>query len=276
MSLRSTLLMTGLALSFQASAEKVIPRLELDAGGDVEIAADGQVSDYHLNSKLSPAVAGLVERAVRNWKFEPVIIDGKAVRAKTSMRLTLSAEPLEKEQYAVRVESVDFGAPNAKPGKVKPPHYPSDLVRARVGGKTVLNAKLDGEGKVVEVYPYQTSLDVRMRTEADAERYRKALERAAVASVKTWEFDLGETIDGKLRKETYVVLPMEFYVCAVPCRKPKEDEWKAFVPGPIHPAPWADATHLPTDAELASLKDGQARSIDSRIHLKDDVIGKTL
>lgn len=55
-----------------------------------------------------------------------------------------------------------------------------------------------------------------------------------------------------------------------------EGEWKAFIPGPVHPAPWMDAGSVAVQHDVSGLADGQALSMSSRFQLKDDVIGKTL
>src|SRR4051812_34017858 len=72
---------------------------EMSAVGEVQIAPDGSVSDYRLQSTLSPAIAKLVDGAVRSWHFDPIVVDGKAVVAKTALRLSLKAEPIDAGNY---------------------------------------------------------------------------------------------------------------------------------------------------------------------------------
>ena len=77
-----------------ALAQTTAPVLDLEAEGEVQIAPDGKVSDYRLTSSLTPAVATVVDRSVRSWSFEPIVVDGKPVVAKTAMHLALKAEPV--------------------------------------------------------------------------------------------------------------------------------------------------------------------------------------
>jgi hypothetical protein len=76
--------------------------LEMSADGEVQIAPDGTVSDYRLQSHLAPAVAELVDKDVRRWQFKPIVVDGTPVVAKTSMHLDLKAEPVDgKDTYRI-------------------------------------------------------------------------------------------------------------------------------------------------------------------------------
>jgi hypothetical protein len=52
--------------------------------------------------------------------------------------------------------------------------------------------------------------------------------------------------------------------------------WKRYLPGPMHAVPWTEDRQLAGNENLSALGDGQALSLDSRFHLKDDVVGKTL
>lgn len=275
MSLRKTLLSAGLIFATvqTALAEQVSPMLEMDADGEVQIATDGHVSDYRLQSTLTPAVATLVDRNVRSWQFKPVLIDGAAVVAKTAMHLKLKADPIaDKDSYSVRIISIDFGEPKQSPG-VKPPRYPEEAVSARLGAKVLIAARLDASGQVIDVQPYQTSLDARARSEHQAEQWRKVFEKVTVAAVKTWHYDLTETLNGK-SIGTNVIVPVEFSMS--PSTTRNSEGWKAFVPGPVHPAPWMNSTPMAEQREFPTLPTGQALSLDSHFQLKDEVIGKTL
>lgn len=256
--------------------------LEMDAHGEVQIAPDGHVTDYRLNSKLAPAVADLIDRNVRKWRFEPILIDGKAVVAKTSVHLTLNAEQIAgKDDYRLRVAYVHFGDMKLKPSThMAHPKYPREAVFARVGGKVVVAVRIDATGAVIDAQPYQTSLDARARNEAEAEHYRQLLEKATIEVVRQWSYDSGQIIDGKPVGSTALV-PISYFLseCKMPCRPPKtspdDHKWRALLPGPVHPVPWMNA-QVVDSAQLSTLSDDQALSIESPFRLKDDVVGKVL
>ena len=274
LSYRSALAVAMFAAAFAASAVEK-PELDMDAGGTIEIGPDGLVRNFQLNNRLTRKVAEMVERDVRTWQFQPVLVDGTAVAAKTGVRLTLTAIPQAgaSDRYVIRIANVIFGAPNPL-AHMKAPHYPESAVHAHVGARVLLNLRLDENGKVAEVMPFQTSLDVRTSSENEAERWRKVFEQASIRAVRDWQFELTETINGK-PIGTKVLLPLSFFLCHEPCRSADSDgTWKAYIPGPEHPAPWSGTAHVVTSQ--GALKDGQALAADSRFQLKENVVGKTL
>jgi len=265
----------SIGFSVTAWTQKGPPILEMSADGEVQIAPDGRVSDYRLQSKLEKAIADVIDRNVRGWRFEPVVIDGRAVTAKTAMHLSLKAEPADgkADSYTLRVTSVRFGEMKMK-GHFKPPQYPISAVQAHVGGKVMLAVRLDETGKVVDVQPYQTSLDARARNENEAEHYRHLLEKASVEAAREWQYDLSEKVDGKA-VGMIAMIPVEYSLCSMPCSRPQSGSWRALIPGPMHPASWMNR-QVADNQDLSSLQNGEAAALDSRFHLKEDVVGKTL
>jgi hypothetical protein len=124
------------------------------------------------------------------------------------------------------------------------------------------------------VQPYQTSLDARASSENDAERWRKMFEEASVTAARSWTYDLSETLNGKTI-ETNVIVPVVFSLVNVPGSTPQPGQWKAYAPGSVHPAPWM-TDHAFAARDLSTLPDGQSLPLDSRFHLKSDVVGKVL
>ncbi|HEY2396664.1 MAG TPA: hypothetical protein VGH81_11900 [Rudaea sp.] len=247
----------------------------MSADGEIQIAPDGSVSDYRLRSQLVPAVADLVDHDVRRWTFEPVIVDGVAVVAKTTMHLGLKAEPVEgKNSYRMRITQVHFGEPQRN-GKMRPPRYPIEAVQAHLGAKVLLAVRLDENGQVLDAQAYQTSLDARPRSDSDAEHWRRVFEQASIAAAKSWRYDMTETVNGK-RIGTNAIVPVVFTVRDVGAPAPSAGRWKAYLPGPAHPAPWMNEHPLADTRDLSTLREDEAVSLDSRFHLKDDVVGKAL
>jgi hypothetical protein len=240
----------------------------------VQIAPDGSVSDYRLKNTLTPTIAKLVDGAVRAWHFEPIVVDGKAVVAKTAMRLWLKAEPIDADNYRIRVTNVIFGEPHAS-SHFKPPKYPEGAVAARVGAKVLMYVKTDESGNVVEAEPYQTSLDVRTNSEVQAEAFRKLFETASVRAARFWHYDLSETINGKT-KGTIAMVPIVYSLRGFGVRSVRDGEWKGYVPGPIRDVPLGREVKVGSGDQFAALGDGEAQSLDSRFKLRDDVIGKVL
>jgi hypothetical protein len=259
-----------------AHADSTAATLEMTASGEVQIAPDGHVSAYLLKSQLPSTVANIVDRDVRAWHFEPVIVDGQAVVAKTAIVLRLKAEPIaeNKDSYKLHVVDVQFGEP-MRNARIKTPQYPAEAVRDHVGAKVMLCVRLDENGNVVEAHPYQTSLDVETRRDSEAEHFRRLFEKASVSAAHDWHYDLSETINGRAIGTTAMV-PVVFSLRGAGTTAPQDGQWKAYLPGPVHPAPWVHNDHLADSHDLSSLQDGHSLSLESRFRLKDQVIGTTL
>jgi len=229
------------------------------------------VREIDLDDGLPKSVRSLVEQSVPTWRFEPIQVEGRAVVARTRMTLNLDAIPLENEQYRIQLSSAYFGTPGNR-GKTFPPKYPADAIRAGVGARVLLHAKLDAQGNVTDVHPYQTSLSKHGRAGAE-KRFRERFEAVSMHAVKQWKYDPAELIDGEASGST-VTIPIEFVITATR-EQSTENRWLRFIPGPITPAPWVDAESVAAQS-TDGLADGTAAALDSRFKLLSDVVGKAL
>lgn len=254
-----------------AAAATPDPTAELEIGvvGQLEIGPDGAVRSFEVTSKLAPVLANLVQRKVQAWTFEPIAVEGKPVIAKTRARLALRAIPHEGD-YQLRIEDVSFGDAARTPD-LKPPRYPRDAARAGVGAKVLLMVRLDGDGRVIEAHPYQTSLDVPFKSDAAARKWRAEFERASLAAVKEWKYDLTENIGGVSVGQT-AIAPITFALVDAAAKDP--NRWRQYIPGPVTPAPWPTEDH--SDARTDSIADGETRSLSSRFRPTRELAGTML
>jgi hypothetical protein len=265
-------LLAALGSSASMAADAPRAELELSVAGDLVIDPSGSVREYKLDSGLQPTVAALVEKNLATWRFEPVIVDGRAVVAKTRMNLTIHAMPQGNGDYVLKLQDAGFGGPTAR-GDVRPPRYPTKAIRSRLGARVLLSVRIDAQGNVVDVHPYQTSLSQHGR-EAVARRWRTLFEEASIAAVREWKYTPGESLDGRAVGST-VMVPIVFTVTEGPRSKALSAQWRAYAPGPVTPAPWVDADSLAAiDAD--TLDEGESASLDSKVRLASDVIGKAL
>ncbi|MEO7324653.1 MAG: energy transducer TonB [Dokdonella sp.] len=254
-----------------ALAQQGPPALLLHADGEIQIAKDGGVRDYKPRVALSAPVAALIDKSIRGWHFEPVVVGGVPVIASTAVHLDLSAEPIKgSNELTLRIASVHFGEPQ-RLGVLTPPLYPREATRVGLDARVVLFLQLDESGKVIKAQTYQTSLGARARSEAEAEGWRRLFERASIAAAMNWQYKLSEKVDGK-PIGTSVLAPVEFSMLHSDGRA----HWAEFVPGPVHTGLWAGQLAQSDEHSLAEASDGNALSIDSRFRLTDDVVGKTL
>ena len=85
--------------------------------GSIEIDADGKVQRYTLEhpEAYSESVRAMLARIVPQWTFRPVLIDGVATPARSSMYLRLQADPIGDGQFRIVVAGAAFEG-SAAPG----------------------------------------------------------------------------------------------------------------------------------------------------------------
>lgn len=250
----------GLALcAFAATAiagvAEVRKQIEMSmlVTGTIDIDPDGSVAAHSIDQpdKLPPAVLQLLDKALPHWRFEPVVVDGRIVRARSQMGVRVVARKLEDGNYQLRIGSVSFGQNEgkatekratgkqaSKSGKrMGPPKYPPGAYRAGVTGTVYLLLKLDEQGDVADVTAEQVNLYV-VGNERQMEQARKQLSDASIAAARRWRFD--EPAHDVLGDDGYAVIrvPIDYRF-----RGQKDagyGEWKAYVPGPRQRPSWAD------------------------------------
>jgi hypothetical protein len=253
------------------AAPRPLPDLDLTTHGEIVIEPDGSVRAWNIDDDtLSAKVQETLAANIRGWRFEPVLLHGKPVAAKTRTTIELEARP-HGDRYLLRVSNVSFGSPERRPG-MRAPRYPTNAVRAMVGARVMMAARIDREGNVVAVHPYQTSLS-RRGSDSETERWRRQFEKASAKAIMEWKFVPGEIIGGEVL-ESSVMVPVVFSIVGsgAPMRK---NVWRAFVPGPIQPVPWVTEESV-ARIDPDRLGDGEAGSLDSSFRLLSDVIGKEL
>lgn len=263
------LLLSLLLIVPLAQAKSPAPSYSMDATGKIEIGPDGAVREFEIDPGLPKAVRGLIKESVPNWRFEPVLVAGRAVVARTRMTLELSAHPSGDDQYRIQLDNAWFGTPQQR-GKIKLPRYPKEAMRAGFGARVLLHAKLDAQGNVTDVHAYQTSLS-RDGYTGTVNRLRERFEAASLLAAKQWKYDPAELIDGEASGIT-VTIPISFELTPM---DDAENRWQSYIPGPITPAPWVDANSVAAQ-QTDGLADGAAAALDSRFKLLSNVIGKAL
>ena len=211
--------------------------------GTIDIEPDGSVSAYVLDhkEKLPPFVADVVDKAVPGWHFEPVIVDGTSVPARSRMTLRLVAAPATDEGIEVRISSASFGAYDEEDtGSVRavsrpPPRYPSTALRLYTSGTVYLALKIGREGEVLDVAVEQVNL----RSAANgtwSDRLRTLFSEAAIKAAREWVFLPPSTGDQAAAPYWTITTSTAFVM-----QGEAHDEygrWIGYIPGPRQTAPW--------------------------------------
>lgn len=263
----------GDRLTVQAAGESV---MTLRVDGELIIGVDGGVESYTLRTKLDPNLQEMLAKAIPKWKLVPIQQGGRPIRARAPMRITLAATevpggyevkidnvvfaPLTEEDYvaaamaeraaAERGERIaPVGAPIEAPvliskKKVRPPGYPSGLMRAGVEGIVLLNLRLNPDGTVADVFAAQSSLLNVKGGPRILDKARALLEQESMRAARNWTFTIKTSDPAGLSNE--VALTVRVPVFYVMESSKKNDggsaglagTWRYEFRGPYLPAPW--------------------------------------
>lgn len=223
--------------------------------GHVDIQPDGTVSAYEIEGRehLPDFVVSMVDQAAGGWRFEPVLVDGEAVRARAKMNLRFVAKPVEDAEFMVTIASGTFGGYSDTATdwitrrKMEAPRYPSEVLRSGGQGTVYLLLKVGRNGKVEDVVAEQVNLRT-YGTERQMERMRQAFAKASLAAARRWVFNPPTTGDRVAEDYWVTRMPVEYSIDSGR-RRNEVVAWEGYIPGPRQPRPaWAPERDSGSDA----------------------------
>ncbi len=142
---------------------------------------------------------------------------------------------------------------------------------SRVSARVLMCVKMDAAGNVTSAEPIRTSLDFQSQNENQSEFFRELFEGASADAVRSWHFDMSESIDGKT-VDGIAIVPFSFNIRG---RGGSNGEWKAYEPGPTRQLTPECGKAAASHDSLAELSEGEAQSLTSRFELREPDAGKT-
>lgn len=252
------LLALCLPLAAAASADEGAGKqlVTMRLAGTLTVDTDGRVDDYQIRTKMPAPVKELLDKVIPAWRFEPVLVDGKVVRAQAPMRIVVAATE-EGKGYRLRVDNVLFRAntreeyaaeaqAQAKQGirisgkRMAPPRYPETLMMAGIEGIVLLAVRVAPDGQVADAIVTQSSLlnAAGLRT-SDLDRLRGVMERSALAAARAWRFSIDLQPDTQMFEGKTVRVPVHYMLNN---NKQKQEDftgsWRREYRSPLRTAPW--------------------------------------
>lgn len=151
--------------------------------GELNFDTNGEVTSHKvLTPSLKQGIHDLVDKEMATMKFEPVMIDGRRVNARTFVRMTVVARAREADGYEVSIEKSLFfdgsftqdATPEYKPTteasqqyagstwsvikRGRMPGYPTGLRRAGITGAVAIRLLLHEDGTVENAFVTQSAL----------------------------------------------------------------------------------------------------------------------
>ncbi|WP_266172147.1 energy transducer TonB [Dyella subtropica] len=235
----------GLALADGPGAVRKRAEASMLVTGWVVVAPDGHVQSHELNKQeqLPPEVVDLIRRSTVNWRFEPVMLDGKPVAAKAKMSLRVVAKREDGgDNFAARVAGATFGEPGAAdPVTYKnggAPKYPEQAMRGRVSGTVYLLVRVDRSGKVADVAAEQVNLEV-VDSDKRMQAWRGVLADASIKAARKWTYNV-PTSGPHANDDSWIIrVPIAYHMLeAGQSDADNYGRWQTYIPGPKEPVPW--------------------------------------
>ena len=238
-------LFSSAALAAGPGAVRKQIEASMQVTGTIEVTEDGRVRTYAIDkgNELPNGVLDFVQKNVDEWKFEPVMVDGKPVAIRNKMALLVVAKKLDGDKYFIRLQAASFDPYQVEEGReiasknMTPPNFPMAAARSGVAGTVYLVLKIGADGKVQDAVAEQVNLRV-VDTENQMQRFRKMLSDASLQAAMKWQFS--PPVTGERAADPYwsVRVPVDFLFQGQSTAK--YGEWQAYVPGPRQRYPWAD------------------------------------
>lgn len=243
------LAMAGTAVAANGGRASVRKQIEssLLVEGQIDIEPDGSVSAVTVDreDKLPKGVVSLLRTSALQWKFEPPVVDGKPVRARSPMSARIVAKKVEADKYRIEIRSASFDKydPNDPTGlrlvKRTTPSYPEVAYRSGVAGMVYLLLKIDRDGSVADLVAEQVNLRV-VGSENEMRRMRDVLSRSALQAAREWKFGVPSQGESADQPFWVVRVPVNYSLQRDDFSKDESTRWLSYVPGPRQQVRWGE------------------------------------
>jgi hypothetical protein len=246
------------ALSLATEARRVHPETgaKMTVSGRITIEADGSVSAWELDQRdtMPGEVAELLDQQLAQWRFEPVVVDGRAVRGKARMRARVNARPLGDGSFGIYIADASFGRDALTReewealGQREPQTsrviaadplrawYPREAMIEGAEGSVFLTLRVNREGGVDDVVVRQVELEPDTSARR-VDHIRDAMAKVTADTARGWKFKPPTT--GRLADAPYWSVGIEVrYLWGDDKDRTQLGRWYRYIPGPVAPVPW--------------------------------------
>lgn len=212
--------------------------------GTIDVSPDGSVRTYSIDEaeKIPKGVLGFIQQNIDEWKFDPVLMEGKPVGVRNKMSLRVVAKKLGGDEYSIRLQAASFDPLEVETDhevssiSMSPPKFPVQAARSGVTGTAYLVVKVARDGKVEDVVAEQVNLRI-VASENQMGKWRSMLASASIQAAREWNFK-APTAGAQANEEYWVVrVPVDFKFWP---DHTSYGQWEAYVPGPRQHHPWSE------------------------------------
>jgi len=151
----------------------------------------GKVTDARVTSAANPLLDMAALQALKQWEYEPYIVNGKAKEVLFTVTVNFALSP-EAEAKKKGDDALTRLKDSERPHKVKDvrPIYPEEAAKSKIEGVVVLEAVADEKGKVRDLRVISSPSPL--------------LAMASMEAVKQWEYE-PYIVGGKAQKIVFTV-----------------------------------------------------------------------
>jgi TonB family protein len=154
------------------------------------IDKSGKVKETRAVSSPDPLLVEAANEAVRQWEYEPFVVDGAAKQVLFTVTVTFALNPEDKGAPAGNALTRLEDSQKPKLVKMVKPVYPEEAVKNKLQGVVILEAVIDEGGKVKALRALKSPDPL--------------LTEAAITAVKGWEYE-PFIQDGKAKNVAFTV-----------------------------------------------------------------------
>ena len=271
--------------------------LTMRVEGTVSIDAQGNVSAHTVDSELPPSLREFLDKAIAQWKFKPPTVDGKPVRAKSNMRITLAARANTDGSSNVKVDNVLFYERHrddkgrdifAERANADAEHalwkdrarmsvrsmtrrieYPRGY---NVSGAVTMVVQASPDGTVVDVVPTQCSLFNARATKEQLDTACKTLSTMAAKAIRTWKIDVQLNGTEPTPEALSATIPLVYYRPGDRAQtdyQRSEGRWRAEARTPYKQAPWLKKDGFTQQVGTSDVENGEMIPSRSTLQFRD-------
>ena len=257
----------ALAMSFASAREPDARNIDVDA--EIVVGQDGSVRNIDVDESVAPGVAALVKKAVMQWRFEPIVRDGKPIMAKTGMSLDLAATKAG-AGYMLRIERVLFVTSRSKPVQFVLPQMPRSAMSSGTAFDVLAAMRVDAQGNVVDAA--LLSLVLHGGNNHPPKHLREDMASEMVRALKRSKFKPADVAAGERGDDTFY-LPLDYRI--------GRGRGQALSIGErfrdATPVPWLTPEQQPKLIDMPESKGGLPVAMAERdVRLSTKVVGATL
>lgn len=253
-------LLPAQAMAQNARAARAQAEASMVLTGTIDISPAGAVEGFSLRDedKVEGYLVEFLRRTVAQWRFEPVMHEGRTVAARSPVSLRLMARQTPDQGMEVELRSASFREYDPKAtdevtrGDMPAPRYPQDVFQQGGAGEVLLLMQVARDGSVTDVVAEQVNLHVAGPAKT-MQQLRERLAQASIKAARSWTFRPPTT--GPYADEPFwtVRTPVIFAIGSRP--RERYGRWQAYIPGPKQRAPWTVET-MADDASADALPEG--------------------